>query len=1036
MKQFLTTLCLVFVWASMSFAQRTITGTVTGSDGETLIGASVSVKGASAGARTDVSGRYSVQVPAGSSVLTFSYTGYQTQEVTLGASNVQDVVLQVGQVLQEAVVTALGITRSEKSIGYSVSKVDGSTVSGSGEVNAIQGLAAKTSGLQVIGSGGTPGASSKILIRGNSTLQLNNQPLIVIDNVPFDNAVNNVIGGDYPFNANLQGVNESNRALDINPDDIASVSVLKGPAASALYGTRAANGVILITTKKGAKGRLKVGYSASYSVDEVNKLPELQQTYGQGANGGAAIIENGVVVGSNPEGVAQTETPNSWGPRIANGKSFDNLDTYFQRGNSIVNNFSVSGGEGNTVFRFSYGNTNQTGIVPNTELNRHALRVTASTGTDKFKVNTSAAYTALSDTKAQNGSNLSGVMLALTRMPADFNILGGNSPKGYENLDGSQHTYFSAYDNPLWSAYHNPNRTKLGRFTGSVGFDYKPLDWLTLTARVATDFYNDRRTQIWDISSQNFDPRGELWFNNLRHEEVNADFLANINKGFGNFSLNATVGSQLNSRVDQNVFTRGQVLAAANYFNLKNASILYGDNEDITRRLAGIFGTVDLGYKDMIYLTVGGRNDWASTFGPRAKSSFFYPNASLSFILTEILPQNDILNYLKLRASVAQAGREPSPYTSRTYFGRATFTDGFTNGIGFPYLGQNGFIAGQSSPNVLGNELLRPEINTTYEGGFDFRMWKNRIRGAFTYYNSTSTDLLVVRPIAYTTGYSFYTSNAGEMQNQGIEVELNLDVIKTKDFTWTLGGNFTRNRNEVKKLAPGVNQFSIEAAFTGIGSFAIEGQPYGAIYGTKWVRNDAGQLVIGSNGLPQVATSEGFLGNPYPDFTAGVNNLFKYKGIGLSALIDIREGGSLWNGTYARLNRIGRTEESAAGRDKYYVIEGVKADGTPNDIRISSFNYFRTFEGDGGNYAVENAIQDGSWVRLRELTLSYDLPKFSRLVESLNIYVTGRNLWLSTDYKGVDPETSLTGAGSNVGGFDYFNMPNTRSYIVGLRANF
>lgn len=1035
MKQLLLTTLLVCFAAGLALAQRIVTGTVTGDDGEALIGASIRVQGANAGAVTDVSGKYRIDVPAGATTLTVSYTGYTTQDVTLGISNVVDVTLVSGQVLSEAVVTALGITRSEKAVGYSISKVEGSTVSGSGEVNAIQGLAAKTSGLQVIGSGGTPGASSKILIRGNSSFQLDNQPLIVIDNVPYDNQVNTVIGGDYPFNPNLQGVNESNRALDINPDDIENISVLKGPSASALYGTRAANGVIFITTKKGAKGRMKVGYGLSYSFDEVNKLPELQHEYGQGNGGGLAVTDaNGNVTGSNPQGNAATETPNSWGPSIT--ESFDNLDTYFQRGTSVVNNFSVSGGNDNTTFRFAYGNTNQTGIVPNTELKRNTFRLTATTGTDKFKISVSGAYTAIQDRKAQNGSNLSGVMLALTRMPADFDVLGGSSPNGFDNLDGSQHTYFSAYDNPVWSAYHNPNNTNLNRISGNVALDYLPLDWLTFTVRVGTDMYGDNRKQIWDIGSQNFDPRGEIWESTVRHEEINTDFLVRVNKRFGQFSTSVLVGSQLNHRTDEVNFARGQILAAANYYNLKNASIFYADNDDKTRRIAGAFGTIDLGYRDFIYLTVGGRNDWASTFGPRAKNSFFYPNASLSFVPTELMEEGGVLSYLKFRASYAQAGREPLPYTSRTYFGRPTFTDGFTNGIGFPYLGQNGFISGLSNPNVLGNELLRPEINKSWETGFDIRLWKNRLRAAFTYYNSKSTDLLLQLPIASTSGYSFYTTNIGEMENKGIEIELDFDVIRNNQFTWTLGGNFTKNENEVLKLSPTVDRLSIETAFTGIGSFAIAGQPYGAIFGTKWERDGQGRLIIGENGLPLVSSEDDFLGNPYPDFTAAVRNTFKFKGISLTALLDIREGGVLWNGTYARLSRIGRTQESADGRANFYVIDGVKEDGSPNDTRISAFDYFRTFKGDGGGYAVENAIQDGSWLRLREVTLSYDLPRFANFVEGVSVYFTGRNLWLKTDYLGVDPETSLTGAGSNVGGFDYFNMPGTRSYIVGLRANF
>ena len=1031
MKRFLTTLALVFAVFGLALAQRTVTGTVTG-DGEALIGASVAVKGAGSGARTDINGRYAVLVPDGATTLVFSYTGYTTQEIALGASNVVDILLLSNTQLEEVVVTALGITRSEKSLGYSTSKIDGSAITRSGEVNAIQGLAAKSSGIQVVGSAGTPGASSKILIRGNGSFQLNSQPLIVIDNVPYDNSVNTVVGGDYPFNANLSGVNESNRGVDINPDDIESISVLKGPSASALYGTRAANGVIMITTKKGKKG-LSGTYSYSYGIDQVNKLPDLQTTFGQGNGGGVAIKDaNNVVIGSNPEGTSSSATPNSWGPRIPAGQSFDNLDAYFQNGETQVHSFSIGGGTDNTTFRFSFSNTDQTGIVPNTSLDRNTFRVNATTGVDKFKITANAAYTNTRDSKAQNGSNLSGVMLPLLRMPADHDVFGGTAENGYENLDGSQHQYFAPYDNPLWTAYRNPNNSNVGRLSGALGLEYLPLDWLSFTFRIGTDIYNDERRQIFAVGNHNNDPRGEVWQSNVKHEELNTDFLARINKRFGEFTTDLTLGSQLNHRFDQSIFARGQNLAIPNFYNLNNAATLYADNNDQIVRLAGLLFSANFGYRDFIYLTVGGRNDWASTFGPDAKNSFFYPSASISIIATELMDRNDALTYLKFRGSVARAGREPNAYSSRTYFGRPTFSDGFTDGLSFPYLGQNGF----NISNALGNSGLRPEINESYEAGFDARFWQNRTRLAFTYYFSKSKDLLVARPIAFTSGFSSFNSNVGEMENKGIELELNVDVIQTNNFTWTLGGNFTKNENIVTKLAPGVEQFSVESAFTGIGSYAIVGQPYGAVFGTKWERDAQGRLMIGANGLPVRATEEGFLGNPYPEWTAGINSLFSYKGLSLSGLLDIREGGILWNGTYARLNRIGKTQESADGRDKTYVIEGVKADGTPNNIPVAALQYFSTFKGDGGAYAVENAIQDGSWVRLREVSLSYTLPTFSKYLKGLTVYATGRNLWLSTEYKGVDPETSLTGAGSSIGGFDYFNMPGARSYVVGLRSNF
>ena len=1031
MKRLLTTFVLVFGACGLILAQRTVTGTVSG-DGDALVGASIAVKGAGGGARTDINGNYSVQVPADATTLVFSYTGYATQEIALGSSNVVDVVMVSNSQLDEVVVTALGITRTEKSLGYSSTRLDGATITRSGEVNAIQALAAKASGIQVVGSSGTPGASSKILIRGNGSFQLNSQPLIVIDNVPYDNSVNTVIGNDYPFNSNLQGVSESNRGLDINPDDIESLTVLKGPSASALYGTRAANGVIMITTKKGKKG-LSGSYSFSYGIDQVNKLPDLQTTFGQGNGGGTAVLDaNNVVVSSKAEGTFSSATPNSWGVRIPAGQSFDNLDLYFQNGQTTNHNFSIGGGTDNTTFRFSFSNTDQTGIIPNTQLNRNTFRVNASTGVDKFKISINAAYTNTRDTKAQNGSNLSGVMLPLLRMPADHNVLGGTAANNYENLDGSQHQYFSPYDNPLWTAYRNPNNSNVGRLSGALSMDYLPLDWLTFTFRIGTDMYNDERKQIFAVGNNNNDPRGEIWQANVKHEEVNTDFLARINKRFGNFSTNFTLGSQLNHRYDLTVFARGQNLAVPNFYNLNNASTLYADNTEQTIRLAGLLFSADLGYKELVYLTVSGRNDWASTFGPQAKNSFFYPSATLSFIATELMGKNNILNYLKLRASFAQAGREPNAYSSRTYYTRPTFTDGFTNGIGFPYLGQNGF----NISNSLGNNALRPEINETVEAGFDARLWDNRARIGFTYYISKSKDLLVALPIAASSGFEAFNSNVGAMENKGIEIDASVDLVRTKNFTWTLGGNFTRNVNEVTQLAPGVDQFSVEAAFTGIGSYAIVGQPYGAVFGTKWQRDAQNRLIIGANGMPLRAAEEGFLGNPYPDFTAGVNTLFSFKGVSLSGLLDIRQGGILWNGTYARLNRIGKTQESADGREKTFVIEGLKADGMPNTTPVSALQYFSTFKGDGGGYAVENAIESGSWVRLRELTLSYTLPSITKRLKGVTVYATGRNLWLQSDYKGVDPETSLTGSGSSIGGFDYFNNPGARSYIVGLRTNF
>ncbi len=1040
MKRLFTAFLLVLLSAGMALAQRTITGVLTSEDGETLVGATVKVKDAQVGTRTDNDGRYTITVPAENNTLVFSYTGLATQEVALGVENVLDVVMATNAVLSEAVVTALGITREERSLGYGITEVDGKAIAGSGEVNAIQGLAGKSSGVQVIGSGGTPGASSKILIRGNKSFTGENQPLMVVDGMPYDNQTNGSVAGDYPFNANLSGVNNSNRALDLNPTDIESVNVLKGPAAAALYGSRAANGVLIITTKKGRRG-VGVEFSSSVGFDQVNKLPEMQMEYGQGTGGGAYNAATGVVT---PEGNYVFNTPLSWGPRIGTpgvpevANSFDNLDAYFETGITWNNNISVSMGNDNTRVRLSYGNTNQEGIVPNTELKRNSFRLNTESTYGRFKLLGTAAYANTRDTKAQNGSNLSGVMLGLTRMPPSFNINGGEGPNGYDNPDGSSYTYFSIYDNPLWSAYNNPLTGEVNRLTGNIMGTYTFTEWLDVSARIGVDQYTDERKQVFAIGANDPPaPVGEVWENTKTRLEVNTDIFANVYPTLGGkFDLRVTGGVNLNSRKDEDLFARGRNLAVPGFYNLGNASDLYTSQATTEQRIAGIFANAALAWDNQLYLELTGRNDWASTFGEDLRESgYFYPSASLAWVFTEGLGLDDrVLSFGKVRASVAQAGREPIPYATITYFTSPFVTDGFTDGLGFPYGGQNGFGYSQT----LGNQNLEPEINTTYEVGANLIFFKDRIDLDVNWYLNKNTNLLVFRPIAASTGYEQIFQNFGEMENRGWEIELGLKPIVKKNFQWMINANFTRNENEVTQLAPGVDEIDIEAAFASIGSFAIVGQPYGALYATRWLRNDQGQLVIRPNGIPAIDPLRGNVGNPYPDWTMGITNAFSFYGVTISGLLDIREGGDLWNGTLARLNRFGTTKASGDGRDQSYLIEGVKqSDGTPNDVRISANSYFSNYVGDSGSAAVEQTIQDGSWVRLRELTVGYDLPiPKNKYLYRANIYFTGRNLWLSTDYEGVDPETSLTGAGSNVGGFDYFNMPSTKSFIFGLNLGF
>lgn len=1078
MKYLWLTLLIGCMAISAAVAQRSISGTVIDEAGDPLIGANILVKNSNPviGTVTDLEGNYMLEVPEGYEVLTVSFTGFTTQEITLGVDNLLNVTLKAGVNLDDVVVTALGISRDEKSLGYAVTEVSGDEVSGSGEQNAIQGLSAKVAGVQVIGSGGVPGASSKILIRGNSTFTGENQPLMVVDGVPYDNQTLGSVAGDYPFNAGLNGINNSNRALDLNPEDIESVTVLKGPAAAALYGTRAANGALIITTKRGRSSKKKgfdVDFETNLDISQVNRMPKLQNEFAQG-NGGGDWNANGD--GINEDGEFATfgylgggGTANSWGPRIDGPgdtiagwdlKAYDNIGRYFRTGFSTNNNLSISGGNQYTNFRLSYGNTYQQGIVPNTDLMRNTLRLNAQLGNEKFKVIGNAAYTNTRGNRAQNGSNLSGVMLSLTRMPASFDMLGGTDSLGYQNLDGSQHQYIAIYDNPLWSAYNNTNDNNVNRFTGALTATYKPFEGtevpvgLEITYRLGTDTYNDYRKQVFAVGS--WDPvnnLGEIWENSKRRLEVNSDLLITVSKDFGDkISTSLMVGSNLNHRFDGDLFARGRDLAIPGFYNLSNATNLYASEARFFKRLAGMFFDLNFGYGGMLYIDIAGRNDWASTFGEaRRKKGFFYPSASLSFVFSELIPANKVLSFGKLRVGFAQAGREPGLYSSTTYFGKAPLTDGFTDGVGFPFLGTNGF----GYAGLLGNKDLLPEISTGIEAGLDLRFWNGRIKLDLNYYRQLSSNLLVARPIAVSSGFENVYSNSGKMVNTGFEAMLSADVIKMDKFTWNLSANFALNRNKVLALEEGVDRIDIESAFESIGSFAIVGSPYGVLYASVWERDDNGNLIIGPDGLPIQSGEYESVGNPFPKWLMGIRNTFSFFGVTVGALLDIRQGGDIWGGTYARLQRLGQTLESA-DRDQPYLIEGVKqqvddqgngvfdADGNPvasstnNDVEVSPFEYFVYYKGDFG--ATEEAVFDGSWVRLRELSVSYALPtkllQGSKFIRSLSIYFTGRNLALHTKYPGVDPETSLTGAGSNVNGFDYFNMPNSMSFIVGLRAGF
>lgn len=1036
------------------FAQsRTIHGKVTNAKGEPLAGTYVSEEGAKNGTASNLDGMYTITVDGEGKFLIFKMLGMVTQRVAADRDEINVTMQEDAKLMKEVVVTALGVSKEKKALGYAVSEVSGTDINRSGESNVIESLSSKAPGIQVTGSGGgTPGASSKITIRGNSTFTGNNQPLIVIDGVPVDNTTSPTNAGDNPFNATLAGVNNSNRALDINPEDIESVTILKGPAAAALYGARAGSGAIVYTTKKGhykAGQGIGVNFSSDIEFEQVNKLPELQSTYGEGVWTGLyqpLYIE----ADPGPDNTWNTAddvdfgTSQSWGPKISTVPgvtSHDNNAAFFQTGVTTNNNISMSGGNEQTFYRFSIGNTNQKGIIPNTYLKRNTVMASGEHKlTDKLVVGTVANFVNTRTQKPQNGSNLSGVMLGLMRMPASFDI----NPYQYDN--GFNRTYFGAYDNPLYSVYNNPFNDNVNRVYGNAYIKYDPTTWLNFTYRLGEDFYNDSRRQIYSVSSNGDDNSatyGQMNFEEVNSSQLYSDLIVTGKKDFNdNWHSSLALGNNVWNKHLGEQFSRGRNLGIVGFYNLSNAAELYASQYEENVRTYAFFFDGDIDYKSAVFLNITGRNEWSSTFD-KGKDGFFYPSVSTSVVLNELMKFPKWFSFAKIRAAYAQAGISPEPYRNRTYYELSLFTDGFTNGNSFPFLG----TAGYGISTLLGAADLKPERVIGNEVGADLRFFEGRVTADITYYHQKTVDILVKRPIAPSSGFNEQYQNSGEMLNQGIEIALTGTPVQKDKFSWEIGLNWAKNKSEVLKLVDGVDALSLEEGFEGIGAYAIVGQPYGVLYGTQYQRTPDGQLIIDpSTGLPVIDPKSVVLGSSLPDWIGGLRNTFTYKNWTLSFLWDMRKGGDIWNGTKMRLDRLGRSKDSE-DREHDYTIPGVLASSIDangyatatdqaNNVPVDAQTYFQQYRGDLGG-AAEMAIEDGGWVRLRDLSISYRWKmKENKYIQHIDFTATGRNLLLFTNYSGVDPETSLTGASSNINGFDYFNNPGTKSYLFGIRAAF
>ncbi len=1064
---------------SFAFGQRQISGTVTSSeDGGAIPGVSVIVKGTIIGTTTDFEGNYSLSVPDGYNTLIYSFIGMTTKEVALGSSSTLNVEMNPDVLgLDEVVVTAIGIQRETKALGYAVQEVSGEEVTGARETNVVSALSAKVAGVNINKSSGAAGASAFVTIRGFNTISGNNQPLLVVDGIPIDNSQLSSGNPDDGGNSFLSSVANSNRAIDLNPEDIASISVLKGAAATALYGSQAGNGAIIITTKSGAgakKKGLNIDFSAGVDFNTYNKMVPLQDMYTQGISGSYAGPTTGMPLAwgalmdtmgydnstpnlyDNKGSVVSINDPAFTGERMV---PYNNVDDFFRTGVTSTFNLGLSGASDKANYRLSMGRLAEEGIIPNNTFERTNVSFNGGLNVTKdFRVGSSIQYVRSGGTRIEQGSNVSGVMLGLLRTPASFDNSNGlgedavDDESSYVFPNGRQRNYRGGggYDNPFWTVNRNPLNDVVDRYIGNVNAFYQINPWLSASYKVGADVYSDRRKQYFAAGSRTA-TAGRVTENNYYSRRFNEDLLLNINPEINDdVKLMVTLGHNRRSAYLQQLYTQGDGLAIPGFYHISNTASQFVRESQSRSRDQALFGMVELEYAGMIYLTVTGRNEWSTTL-PEGENSFFYPSVSTSIIFTELLglQDNNILPFGKLRASYAQVGLgSPYLYATDNYFTSAVFGDGWTNGVVFPFSGVSGF----SVSNALGNPTLRPERNDQFEIGLDLRFLDNRISLDLSYYNAVSNDLIFPVPIASSTGSTVAVLNSGKMSNKGIEALLNITPVKTNDFRWDATFNFTRNRNTVEELAEGIDNVFL-GGFTGSSIRAVAGEQYGSIFGFGFYRDANDNLVIGEDGFPIIDFEERSFGSAQPDFLLGIRNTFQYKGLSVSVLLDVRQGGSMWNGTRGALYYFGTHEETEL-RGTTKVFEGnvatydtdgnivFDADGNPvtggaNTTEVILDENWLAF-GDGNGfygYNSEDFIEESSWFRIREISLTYTLPQdvISKTpFTGMDVFITGRNVFLSTPYKGVDPETSLVGS-RNAQGMDYFNMPNTKSWGGGVR---
>ena len=1045
----------LFLSIGMAVAQTQVTGTVvSGEDGEPIVGASVKVSGTKTGTITDVDGKFALNVPEGTK-LVVTYLGMLPKTVNASVSGAMKIKLDPdNKVLDEVVVTAMGITREKKALGYASQVLDAKDLNTSGTSSLASAMQGKLTGVDIRTSSGAPGASAQIVIRGARSFDGNNTPLYVVDGMPISSTP------DFSTKESVTGADNASRTIDLNPDDIESINVLKGQAASALYGIRASNGVILITTKRGSKGSTKpvITFSTDLSAQTLSRKFEHQDVYAQGTtlskynpntsmSWGPKIADlaNDATYGGNTNnkytnGDLTSHAGMYYNPKYAAAglsgwatpQTHDNVGDFFKTGFTQNSTFNISQRKNDVSYSFSVSDTYQKGVIPSTGMTRTGARGAVDWKVnDQWKTGFSANYSSVK-IKSAPGAN-SGIVNVVYSAPAEYDLKG--TPY-HKPGDPTSQILFRAtnFNNPYWWADNDEYSQHTNRVFGNAYAEFSPkLNWgknykIVFREQAGIDMYTSNNSEIAEVGSAK-NTKGEVEnigtqnniFNNLLTANFTAKWGANEEWDFG-----VVLGNEFNHQYRRKWDYDGTGLAFYGQPTIGNTSSMDAHSDyHIQERTVGIFGQMSLSWMDMLFLTVTGRNDVVSTM-PRGNRSFFYPSVSLGWIFTELpaLKENHVLSYGKLRLSYAQVGQAGQFYNNYMYV--PSYTGGMYvyTPISYPLGGAKGY----APYYVKFDENLKPQNTSNWETGIDLGLFKNRVRVEYTLSYQDVRNQIFDVPTAGTTGYQALRTNAGQMTTLSHELSVNASVIDHANYGLDLGVNFTKITNKVKKLADGVESIML-GGFVEPQVRAQAGYTYPNIYGKAFKRTEDGQLLLNANGLPQGTAASVNLGECTPDFNMGFNLRAHYKQLSLSATMDWQKGGCMYNGTLLTMNYFGASKASLPYHEGTMVAEGInEATGQKNTVQVSKQQYYMAY-----NDVTEAGIFDTSFLKLRDVTLSYQFPKFAGI--NLSVYGFARNILLWAKLPGLDPESSQ-GNGNMSGYFERYSIPNSSSFGGGFKIAF